>query len=38
MVDKATGKVNNSDIFRFTENLDLAKDIDKIDGKLQTDW
>ena len=31
-VDAATGKVNSSGIFRFAYNLDLAKDIYKIEG------
>ena len=36
MVDKATGRVNNSDIFRFAENLELAKNIYKVDGNFKT--
>jgi len=32
MVDKATGKVNNSDIFRFAKNLELAKDIYSVES------
>ena len=31
-VDAATGKVNSSGVFRFAYNLDLAKDIYKIEG------
>jgi len=35
MIDKATGKVNSSNIFRFAENLELAKNIYKNDGKFE---
>ena len=36
MVDKATGRVNNSDIYRFADNLELAKNIYRVDGKFKT--
>ena len=32
MVDKATGKVNNSDIFRLAKNMELAKEIFSIES------
>ena len=32
MVDKATGRVNNSDIFRLAKNLELAKDIFSVES------
>ena len=35
MIDKATGKVNNSDIFRFAENLDLAKNIYSVESNFK---
>ena len=35
MVDKATGRVNKSDIFRFAENLDLAKNIYSVESNFK---
>ena len=35
IVDKATGKVNNSDIFRLSKNLELAKDIYSIESNFK---
>ena len=31
-IDESTGKVNSSGLFRFAKNLDIAKDIYKIEG------
>ena len=35
IVDKQTGKVNDSNIFRFAENLDLAKNIYSVESNFK---